>query len=169
MNVAKPDYIGLVKEIEKAKGKNFTVQQAESLIDEFKTLEWHEAYEITFKITRVVNLPSNPYGLVLNHIDDVKREKERERRRREREELEKQSWKPATEDCASPEEFKWTMKVIGIITRFKESERLCIENCERMKNAIDKNNLLDYLKRAYAYYSEQASKKPELLKISTPF
>lgn len=169
MNVKKPDYIGLVKEMEKAKGKNFTLQQSEAIIDELKTIEWGEAYHVTFKITRIINLPSNLYGLVLNHIDEVKREKKNEAKRREYEELEKKSWRPATEDCASPEEFRWTMMVIGILSRFKKAKDLCVKNGERMTEAIETNSLLDYLKRAYEYYSRQMSDHPELLKREVIF
>jgi hypothetical protein len=138
MNIQKGDYNGLVNELQTTRGKDFSVTQVETLITEFKTIQWGASCWIVKSIIRSANLPNNLYGLLLDKIDNQKYEETKQLER-------KKSWK-ADENCLSPEEFNTGMLCLAKISQMNNS-------CERLKKfgascevAIDGGKLLEFLK-----------------------
>jgi hypothetical protein len=158
MNVKKDDYRGLLNEITIASDKNFSEPQAVSLIDSMKTLGWNGSYRITVMVTRTGNLPKNIYGHVLSLIeDDIDRARKQF--------IQKEEWAVKEEDCATPEEFKLTMKCIGLICRFENSVELCKLFGDYLLGAYKKGILLESLKKADVFYSEQLKKDENIKKF----
>lgn len=154
MNVKKDDYGGLLYQISTAADRNFTETQTLSLIDIMQTLGWKGSYRITALIVRTNSLPRNIYGYVLSLLEE-----EIDRIRKAF--LEKEEWKPATQDCASPEEFQLTMRCIGLITQLKKPGMLLERFSEYMQEAIARGKLLDTLERAEEFYEDLLRKERE--------
>jgi hypothetical protein len=137
MNVKRDDYQGLVGELQTTRGKDFSINQAESLIASFKEISWYSSCRIVRSITRQPNLPNNLYGCVLDRIDQQKYE---DTKRLEKNE----NWK-ANEKFLSPDEFSAGMKCIAEIARMDNSCERLIKFSEYSQRAIDENRLLPFL------------------------
>lgn len=151
MNVKRDDYRGLLNEISIAADKNFTEIQTLSLIDTMQSLGWQGSYRITVGVRRTGNLPKNVYGHVLclleDEIDFVRKKN-----------LQKDTWEVKDEDCGTPEEFQLTMRCIGMLCRFDGSRELLEKFHDFLDKAIKRGVLVQELKRAEEFYSDQIKK-----------
>lgn len=152
MNVKKDDYQGLLNQISTAADKSFSENQIVALIENMQTLGWGRAYRLTVTLLRSSILPRNIYGHVLMLLED-------EINRIRKAFYDKEQWKPADENCATPEEFSLTMRCIGLISRFNGSTELLERFGEYMKSAEERGTLLETLKRTEEIYTDLLTKE----------
>jgi len=139
MNIRNYDYLGLLNEIAIASDRQFSEVQTMSLVDELKKIDWKDAYRIIVRFVRQPSLPKNIYGSLISAIEYIKYENKKKLEKSE------PSWKPATDDMATPEEFILTMKIIGKLSSCENARKNLEDFATEMNDAIDRKNLTGYL------------------------
>jgi len=154
MDIKRGDYRGLLYMIATAAEKEFTALQTEVLIKELSSIEWNAAYRITVIIERSSSIPKNIYGHILAMIHDEKEIKKRDF-------LKKEKWNPEI-DCVSSEEYKLVLNLIGLISKFKDSNVKLQKFAQYIGRAIDNGTFEDALRRAIDHYDKQAKNRDNL-------
>lgn len=134
------DYIGLLKELQIIRGKDFSESQIESLITSFKTINWDKACWIVKSISRLHNIPNNLYGLILDRIDETKYRSDQE--------LEQRTDWTANEKCLTPQQWEQGMRIMRIIGKccmLPHPQEHLNKLAASMNDAIDKNDLDNFL------------------------
>jgi hypothetical protein len=131
--------------IETATNYTFTQKQLDRLKSEFQNISNSSATKIISAIETCATVPRNVYGYTMGFIRDFANSEMKES-------LSRESWKVKSGDCATAEEFKLTMKCIGMLSKFENSNELLVKFGEYLNKAIDGNFLLQALKKAEVVY-----------------
>lgn len=155
MNVVKNDFNGLLGQLSIAADKEFTEKQAVELVAAFRELGWEGSRRVVEAIRTSASIPRNLYGYTLSALDE-------ELRYKRKQEYQREYWKVADSDKASPEEFQITMRTIGLLCSFEHSTELLIKFGEYMENAVSELNFMEIMNRAETFYREQIEKQNKL-------
>lgn len=132
--------------IETATNYTFTQKQLDRLKAEYNSISHASATKIVSAIETCATVPRNVYGYTMGIIRDFENSEKRDS-------LSRESWRIKSEDCATAEEFKLTMKCIGMLSKFENSCELLQQFGEYLTVAINSNCYLESLKKAEAFYS----------------
>lgn len=158
MRVKPNDYVDLLKQIEIATGRTFTDAQISNILIEFNFLSnWGAAFHIAEEIEQMNSHPRNVYGLVVGKIKDAKKL------------IAKKTPKVTAQENLFEERGTWEEHVlqmtnIRIISRLKDSKSILEKYSQRMTQAIDNNNLTEFLRKSKEFYLQTIKDRPELLR-----
>lgn len=159
MKVEKGDYVELLNQIEIIANRKFTDNQISNLLVEFSTINWNESYNIAYNIESMHNIPNNIYGFITIQIDNVKK-------RIKEEILNKEYWRVKDKDRTTKEEWNLISEVFSLIASFKQSKEIFTKYSEKMEDAINKNDLVSFLKESILFYKKKIKNHPELIRIN---
>ncbi len=152
MNITKNDFNGLLGSLSIAADKEFSEKQSVELVASFRNLGWDGAYRVVESIRTSANIPRNLFGFTIAALRDEYRYLAKQKYQRDH-------WKVADEDKATPEEFCITMRVIGMLSRFENSANLLFKFGEYMEAALTQKDFLGTMQRAEKFYSDQIRSK----------
>lgn len=152
------DYAGLLYEINVATARDFTGAQSEKLINEFKKIDWKEAYKITTNYTRMSRFPQNIYGNLLEIIENKYYETTK------KEENNPNFIHPISKDCISPQEFNAISKTISLLSKFKNSSELLNRFGVMLQQISEEPNITEKVEKVYQIYLKKSEDPSNLRK-----